>query len=98
MKVNILFFKKVLITCKQNFKAAYKTAQQEMEQQTGDAAECTAKRKIHEGIRERSVESFTDETGKKKRKKRETAGKSRRGEIKPKAPPARAANGSANPT
>lgn len=70
MKVNILFFFLILITCKQNFKATYKTARQEMEQQTGDAAECTAKRKIHEGIRERSMESFTDETGKKKEKKK----------------------------
>lgn len=84
----------ILITCS----AAYKTAEQEMEQQTGDAAERTAKRKIHEGITERSVESFTEETGEQRKRKRETAGKSRRGEIKPKAPPARAANGSANPT
>lgn len=51
-----------------------------MEQQTGDAAECTAKRKIHEGIRERSMESFTDETGKKKEKKKKERLQGRAGE------------------
>lgn len=46
------------------------------------------------------MESLTEEKGKKKKKnsERKTAGKSRQGEIKPKAPPARAANGSSSPT
>lgn len=35
---------------------------------------------------------------KKKNSERETAGMSRQGEIKPKAPPAGAANGSSSPT
>lgn len=40
----------------------------------------------------------TEETGRKRDNMRETAGKCRQGEIKPKAPPARATNGSFSPT